>query len=121
MERGHEEAKAQESSRRGSWQTGWAGAQRGQAVGQPQKWSQGRSGQKPPEENRSPAQRSASATRSPEEIIQAVIATIRARFGYGAIGLGDRGIRSVGDRSFGAPRESSLIVGGDGDGYAGPS
>ena len=37
MERGHEEAKAQESSRRGSWQARWAGAQRGQAGGQPQK------------------------------------------------------------------------------------
>ncbi len=106
MERSHEETKTQESSRRGSWQVRWAGAQRGQAGGQPQEWSQGRAGQKPQEENRSPAQRSASATRSPEEIIETIIASIRARFGYGAIGLGDRGIRSVGDRSLGAPRAS---------------
>src|SRR5271156_698836 len=106
MEQGHEEAKAQESSRRGSWETRWPGAQRGQAGGQPQEWSQGRAGQKPQEENRSPTQRPASSARSPEEIVETVIASIRARFGYGAIGLGDRGIRSVGDRSLGAPRVS---------------
>src|SRR5271156_2928796 len=98
MEQGHEEAKAQESSRRGSWETRWPGAQRGQAGGQPQEWSQGRAGQKPQEENRSPAQRTPSSARSPEEIIQTVIASIRARFGDGAIGLGDHGIRLAGFR-----------------------
>ncbi len=106
MERNYEETKTQESSRRGSWQTGWAGAQRGQAGGQPKKWSQGRAGQKSQEENRSPAQRPASSARSPEEIIETIIASIRARFGYGAIGLGDRWIRSVGERSLGAQRAS---------------
>jgi hypothetical protein len=106
MERSHEETKTQKSSRRGSWQVRWTGAQRGQACGQPQKWSQGWAGQKPQEENRSPAQRPASSARSPEEIIEIVIASIRARFGYGAIGLGDHGIRFVGDRSLGAPRAS---------------
>ena len=98
MEQGHEEAKAQESSRRGSWETRWPGAQRGQAGGQPQKWSQGRAGQKPQEESCSAAQRPASPTRSPEELIETVIASIRARFGDWAIGLGDHGIRCVGDR-----------------------
>jgi hypothetical protein len=98
MERGHEETKTQESSRRGSWQVGWAGTQRGQAAGKSRKWAQGRLSQKPQEENRSPAQRPASAARSPEEIIETVIASIRARFGDGVIGLGDHGIRLVGFR-----------------------
>jgi len=98
MERGHEETETQESSRRGSWQAGWASAQRGQAAGQPRKWAQGRLGQKPQEENRRPAQRPASAARSPEELIETVIASIRARFGDCVIGLGDRGIRFVGGR-----------------------
>ena len=98
MERSHEETETQESSRRGSWQVGWAGAQRGQAAGQPRKWPQGRSGQKPQEENRGPAQRAASSARSPQEIIETVIASIRARFGDCAIGLGDHGIRFVGGR-----------------------
>ena len=35
---------------------------------------------------------------SPQELIETVIASIRARFGDCAIGLGDRGIRFVGDR-----------------------
>ena len=98
MERGHEETQAQESSRRGSWQVGWAGAQRGQAEGQSRKWPQGRPGQKPQEENRGPAQRAASSTRPPEELIETVITSIRARFGDLAIGLGDHGIRFVGGR-----------------------
>jgi hypothetical protein len=121
MEPGHEEAKAQESSRRGSWQVGWFDPQRGQAGGQPQKWSQGRAGQKPQEENRSPAQRSASATRSPEEIIQVVIATIRARFGYGSYWVGRSWHPLCGRRIVWSAKGKSLIVGGDGDGYAGPS
>ncbi len=97
MERIDEEA-TQESSRGGSWQVRWAGAQRGQAACQPRKWPQGRPGQKPQEENRSAAQRPASSARPPEEIIETVIASIRARFGDWAIGLGDHGIRFVGGR-----------------------
>ncbi len=42
MERGHEETQTQESSRRGSWQIGWTGAQRGQTAGKSRKWAQGR-------------------------------------------------------------------------------
>jgi len=98
MERGHEETKTQESSRSGSWQVGWVGTQRGQAAGKSRKWAQGRLGQKPQEENRGPAQRAASAPRSPQELIETVIASIRARFGDCAIGLGDHGIRFVGGR-----------------------
>ncbi len=106
MERNHEKTKTQKSSRRGSWQVGWFGPQRGQAGGQPQEWSQGWAGQKPQEENRGPAQRAATSAGSPEEIIKTIIASIRARFGYGAFGLGDHGIRFVGERSLGAPRAS---------------
>ena len=98
MERSHEETETQESSRRGSWQAGWAGPQRGQAESQPRKWPQRRPGQKPQEENRGPAQRAASAPRSPQELIETVISSIRARFGDCAIGLGDCGIRFVGGR-----------------------
>jgi hypothetical protein len=98
MERSHEETKTQESSRRGSWQVGRAGAQRGQAEGQSRKWPQGRPGQKPQEENRGPAQRAASSPRSAQEVIETVIASVRARFGDCAIGLGDHGIRFIGGR-----------------------
>jgi len=99
MERSHEETKTQESSRRGSWQVGWVSTQRGQTAGQSRKWAQGRIGQKPQEESRSAAQRPAFPTRSPEELIETVIASIRARFGDWAIGLGDHGsIRFVGGR-----------------------
>jgi hypothetical protein len=98
MERSHEETEAQESSRRGSWQAGWADPQRSQAESQPRKWAQGRSGQKPQEENRGPAQRAASSPRSPEEVIETMIAAIRARFGDWTIGLGDHGIRVAGGR-----------------------
>jgi hypothetical protein len=96
MGRSHEETNTQESSRRGSWQVGRAGAQRGQAEGQSRKWPQGRPGQKPQEENRGPAQRAASSPRSPQELIETVIASIRARFGDWAIGLGDHGMRVAG-------------------------
>ncbi len=115
MERSHEERKTQESSRRGSWQVGWAGAQRGQAAGQPRKWSQGRLGQKSQEENRSPAQRPASSARSPQELIETVIASIRARFGNCAIGLGNQGIRFVGEVGSWEHKQKSQIQGGDGD------
>ena len=106
MERSHEETETQESSRGGSWQAGWAGPQRGQAESQPRKWPQGRLGQKSQEENRGTAQRAASSARSPQELIETVIASICARFGDCAIGLGDYGIRFVGGRSVGAPGES---------------
>ena len=96
MERTDEEGDTQESSRRGAGQVRRAGAQRGQAAGQSGKWPQGRPGQKPQEENRCPAQRAASSTRSPQELIETVIASIRARFGDYAIGLRDHGIRFVG-------------------------
>jgi hypothetical protein len=96
MGRDHEETKTQESSRSGSWQARWAGAQRGQTACQPRKWAQGRIGQKPQEESRSAAQCTATAARAPEELIETVSASIRARFGDWAIGLGDHGIRFVG-------------------------
>jgi len=98
MERDHEEAKTQKPSRSGAWPARWSGAQRGQAACQPRKWSQGRPGQKPQENTRRPPQRAASATRSPQEIVETVIASIRARFGDYAIGLGDHGIRFAGGR-----------------------
>jgi hypothetical protein len=60
--------------------------------------SQGRSGEKPQEENRGPAQRAAPSPRSPQELIETVIVSIRARFGDWAIGLGDSGIRVAGGR-----------------------
>ena len=96
MERGHEE-EAQESSRRGAWQVGWPSSQRGQTPRQPRKWPQGWPGQKPQKTNCRPPQCTASAPRSPEEIIEVMIASIRARFGAGAIGLGHQGIRFAGD------------------------
>jgi hypothetical protein len=93
MERGHEEEKTQESSPRGAWQTRWLYAQRGQTPRQPRKWPQGRLAQKLQKENCRPPQCAALPPRSPQEAIEVVIASIRARFGDGAIGLGDRGIR----------------------------
>ncbi len=98
MERMDEEAKTQESSRRGSGQVRRARPQQGQAAGQPREWPQGRFRQKPQEENRRPSQRATSAPRSPEKLIETVIASICARFGDCAIGLGDCGIRFVGGR-----------------------
>jgi hypothetical protein len=91
MERGHE-AETQESSRRRAWQARWSGAERGQTP----EWPQGSPGQKPQEENCRPAQRASSTTRSPQEIIAAMIASIRARFGNRVIGLGHQGIRFAG-------------------------
>jgi hypothetical protein len=96
MECGHE-AEAKESSRRGAWQAGWAGAQRGQAPRQPRKWPQGRSGQKPQTTTCRPSQCTAPSPRPPQEIIEVMIASIRARFGAGAIGLGHQGIRFAED------------------------
>ena len=93
MERDHEEGKAQKSSRGGAWEVRWVGAQRGQAPRQPRKWPQGRSGQKPQEDNRRQAQRSSAATRTPQERVSAAIASIRERFGKYAIGFGNLGMR----------------------------
>jgi hypothetical protein len=98
MEPMDEETERQESSCGGSGPVGWTGPQRGQTAGQPGKWPQGRFGQKPQEENRRPSQRATSAARSPEKLIEIVIATICARFGDCAIGRGDRGTRFVGGR-----------------------
>jgi hypothetical protein len=92
MERAGEEAKTEESPRGSPRQTGRLGAQRGQTARQPRKRPQGWSGQKPQKENCRPPQCAASAL-WPQEIIEIVIASIRARFGDGVIGLGDRGIR----------------------------
>jgi hypothetical protein len=98
MERVDEETERQESSRGSFGQVRWARPQRGQTAGQHGKWTQGRFGQKPQEENCRPSQRATSAPRSPEKLIEIVIASICARFGDSAIGRGDCGIRFVGGR-----------------------
>ena len=93
MQRNHEEA-AQESSRRGPRQAGRLSPERGQKAGKPRKWSQGRVGQKPQEENCRAAKRAAPAAgEAPQGGVSAAIALIRTRFGSRAIGLGDGGIR----------------------------
>ena len=68
-------------------------AQRGQAAGQSRKWPQGWLGQKPGEDYRGTAQRTATPAGTAEEVVNTVIALIRARYGESAIGRGDRGIR----------------------------
>jgi hypothetical protein len=94
MERAGEEANTQESSRRGPRQAGRLSPERGQKAGKPRKWSQGRIGQKPQEENCRAAKRPAPAAgEAPQRGVSAAIALIRARFGCGAIGLGYGGIR----------------------------
>ena|SRR5438105_1445016 len=93
MEWNHEEG-AQESSRRGPRQVGRLSPERGQKAGEPEKWPQGRPGQKSQEANCRPAKRPPPATRqTPEEGVNSAVAWIRTRFGYGAIGLGYGGIR----------------------------
>ena len=64
------------------------------------KWTQGRFGQKPQEENRCASQRATSASRSPEKLIEIIIAANSTRFGDSVIGRGDCGIRFVADRYF---------------------
>jgi hypothetical protein len=91
MEWGHEEA-MQESSRRGPRPVRRLSPERGQTAGQPRKRPQGRPGQKPQEENCLAAQRPTPMART-EEGVSAAVASIRARFGYRAIGLGNGGIR----------------------------
>jgi len=92
MEWGDEEA-TQESTRRGARQIRRFSPKRCQKAGQPREWPQGRPGQKPQEKNRSPAQRQTSTTGEAPEGVSTAVASIRARFGYGAIGLGVGGIR----------------------------
>ena len=92
MEWGDEEA-TQESTRRGARQIRRFSPKRRQKAGQPREWPQGRPGQKPQEENCRPAQRSTSTTGEAPEGVSTAVASIRARFGYGAIGLGVGGIR----------------------------
>jgi hypothetical protein len=96
MERGYEEKKTQESARGGAWPAGRFGTQRGQAARQPRKWPQGWSGQKPQEEDCRTSKCAAPAPRSKKEVIETVIALIRARFGETSIGLGERGFRGEG-------------------------
>jgi hypothetical protein len=93
MEWGHEEAR-QESSRGGARQVGWIGPERGEKASQPRKWPEGRPRQKPQEKNRLATQRpTPTAWETPEEGVSVAVASIRARFGYQAIGLGYSGIR----------------------------
>jgi hypothetical protein len=93
MERIHEQkAEAQESSRGSAWQIKRIGAQRGRAADQSRERSQWRLGQRPQEESRT-ARGPATPARSSQEVVNAVIALIRARFGDVAIGLGELGIR----------------------------
>jgi hypothetical protein len=93
MERIDEEGDTQESSRRGAGQVRRARAQRGQAAGQPGKWSQGWPGQKPQEGHGSAAQCTPTASWASEELVNRVMTVIRARHGEWAIGRGDSGIR----------------------------
>jgi hypothetical protein len=93
MESGHEEA-TQGSSRGGPRQVRWLGPERGETAGQPRKWPQGWSRQKPQEENCLATQRpTPTARETPKQGVSAAVASIRARFGYRAIGLGYGGIR----------------------------
>ena len=92
MEWGHEEA-TQESSRGGARQVRRLSPERDQKTGQPRKWSQGWPGKKPQEENCLATQRPTPTAGTPEEEVRAAVASIRARFGYRAIGRGCGGIR----------------------------
>jgi hypothetical protein len=93
MERMDEETQRQESSRRGSGQVRWTRAQRGQAAGQSRKWPQGWLGQEPGKNYCGTAQCTATTAGTSEEVVNTVIALIRARYGESSIGRGDRGIR----------------------------
>jgi len=93
MERIDEAGDTQESSRRGAGPVRWARTQRGQAAGQSRKWPQGRVGQKSGEDYRGAAQRPVSPAGPAEEVVNTVIALIRARYGEAAIGRGGHGIR----------------------------
>src|ERR1700751_212798 len=94
MERACEEANKQEAARGGPRPLGGFSSDRGKKGGEPRQWSQGRPGRKPQEENCRPAKRPAPAAgAAPQGGVSAGIASIRARFGYRAIGLGYGGIR----------------------------
>ena|ERR1700732_1310976 len=93
MERIDEAGDTQESTRRSAWPVRRSRAQRGQAAGQSGKWPQGWFGQKSGEDYRGTAQRTASPAGRSEEVVNTVIALIRARYGEAAIGRGDHGIR----------------------------
>jgi hypothetical protein len=93
-----EKEKTEESARGGAGSIGRLGTERGQKASEQTKRPKGRFGQKPQEEDRRPSQRATSAPRSPEKLIEIVIAAICARFGDSAIGRGDCGIRFVGSR-----------------------
>ena len=95
MERVCEEAKTEESARGSARPIGRLGTQRSQEARQQTKRPQGWPGQKPQEDSRRQAQRSTATTRTPQERVSAAIASIHARFGQCAIGLGCRGIRYV--------------------------
>jgi hypothetical protein len=93
MEPTCEEATPEEPARGSARSIGRLGPQRGQEARQQVKRPQGRSGQKPQEDNRRQAQRSSAATRTPQERVSAAIASIRERFGKYAIGFGNLGMR----------------------------
>jgi hypothetical protein len=88
-----EKAKAQECSSGGAWQVRRVGVRRGQAGDQSRARSQGRPGQQPQEDSRRTARRPATPSRASQEVLNAIITLIRARFGDVAIGLGEFGIR----------------------------
>jgi hypothetical protein len=91
MEQVDEEA-AQESSCGCPRQVGQVGAQRGHTALEARKWLQGWHGERLQEDYCGPTKCTSSAP-WPQEVIEIVIASIRARFGNGAIGLSDSGIR----------------------------
>ena len=94
MEPTCEEATSEESARGGARPIGWPGSQRGQEARQQTKRPQGRPGQKPQEENCLTTQLpTPTAGETPEEGVSTAVASIRARFGYRAIGRGYGGIR----------------------------
>jgi hypothetical protein len=94
MERSYEEkAATQESARSGARTPGWAGPQRGQKARQQGERAQGRSSQKSQEDHRGTPQCSPATARASQANLSTVMALIRARYGYLAIGLGDGGIR----------------------------
>jgi hypothetical protein len=88
-----EEAKTEESARGGAWAAGRLSAERAQEARKPEKWLQGRLGEKPQEGYRRQAQCSPPPAWTTQERLSSSIAIIRTRFGHQAIGLGDAGIR----------------------------
>ena len=94
MERSCEEATTEESARGSARPLGRLGTQRSEEARQQTKRPQGWPGQKPQEENCRATQRpTPTAGQTPEEGVSTAVASIRARFGYRAIGRGYGGIR----------------------------